>query len=276
MNKTTYEYHNFPQNTLPVILRHVIITDKSTDWVNWHDNIELLLITSGSGYIISNGIKYSVQKDDIFVVNSNMLHYMQTDSVLKYYCIIIDSNYLLNNGINVSSLKYQSVIQSNDAKVKYKELIKELKSDHLFQVSGALSALLGLMTYISRFYSCKTDDSLHNSSTVDTKIKMAIKYIQTHINRPITIDELASHTYMSKDYFSHVFKSSIGTSPITYINKLRCFNAQNLLQRGNDTLSIHEVAVQCGFENDSYFSRTFKKYIGVLPSEYAKKYHDRL
>ena len=58
-------------------------------------------------------------------------------------------------------------------------------------------------------------------------------------------------------------------TPITFINSLRCEDAKKfLLQRKS---SVHEIAMQCGFENDSYFSKIFREYTGVLPTEYRDR-----
>ena len=128
--------------------------------------------------------------------------------------------------------------------------------------------MLDFMTYISRNFSKAIKTTFQNVSSTDENIKKSINYIQTHINEHLTIEALASYAGLSKDYFSHSFKNTIGITPINYINQLRCDNAKKLLKQKK--YSIHEIAVQCGFENDSYFSRTFKRYIGVLPSTYLK------
>ena len=61
-------------------------------------------------------------------------------------------------------------------------------------------------------------------------------------------------------------------TPVTYINLLRCYEAKKLLKTNKFT--IKEVSEKCGFFNYSYFAKTFKKHIGVLPSECMKKQND--
>lgn len=267
MNNTTYEYHNFNQDSLPVKLKHITITNKSMNWVNWHNDIELLYFISGNGYVISNSVKYPVFPGDLFIVNSNHLHYTQTDSLVEYFCLIIDSEYLNTVDINVSNLEYQYIVKSENTQIMLKKLIEEISNNTAFRLSGIISSLLSLMTYLSRFFAQEIYHYPQITSSVDEKIKSGIKYIQTHISETMTLDEIASHLWISKDYFSHIFKKSLGITPITYINKLRCYNAQKLLRK--NTYSIHQVAALCGFENDSYFAKTFKKHIGISPSKYS-------
>ena len=64
------------------------------------------------------------------------------------------------------------------------------------------------------------------------------------------------------------FKQYMGISPAQYILSLRIMNAQNLLERG--VYNIREVAEVVGYENPLYFSRVFKKEVGMSPTEYRK------
>lgn len=270
MSNTTYEYHNFTQKTLPLISKHITLNKKSLNWINWHNNIEIMLVLSGKGYIMCNGIQYPLEKNDIFVINSNLLHYTFTDSKLKYHYIIIDSDFLSSNGIFAENLEYSNYIHSETAELKFKELIEEYETENPFYLSGVNAKLLDFMTYISRNFACKTETILNNLSSTDENIKKSINYIQSHLNEHLSIEDLASYAGLSKDYFSHSFKDAIGITPINYINQLRCDNAKKLLKTKKH--SIHDIAIQCGFENDSYFSRTFKRYIGILPSTYQKNH----
>ena len=96
-----------------------------------------------------------------------------------------------------------------------------------------------------------------------------IEPIHSHLTEHnLTVETLAEHLHLNRDYFSYAFKKVIGVTPITYINHMRCYNAKKMLQ--TKQYSTHEVALKFGFENYSYFSRTFKKYMGVLPSQYLK------
>lgn len=268
MKDSLFEQYNFTQEKFPLVLKPVKITNRSGNWVNWHNSVELLFITRGNGTIWCNDSVYPISEGDLFVINSNFLHYTQTDSVLKYYCIIIDSDFLSQNGIFVEHLEYKNYIASDEAKKKFTDLIYELENENVYQVAGVRTRLLDLMIYISRFYSTEIEDILLNISSTDKNIKKAISYIHSHLTEPLTIDTLAEYVCLNKDYFSHSFKKVAGVTPVTYINKLRCYNAKKLLQ--TKQYSIHDVAVKFGFENDSYFSKTFKKHIGVLPSQCLK------
>ena len=83
---------------------------------------------------------------------------------------------------------------------------------------------------------------------------------------PLTLEEVSRNAGVSKYYFVRVFHEVTGESFVKYLNKVRCDYAKQLLL--NSDKPISRICEECGFFAPSYFSRTFKKYVGVLPSEY--------
>lgn len=99
-------------------------------------------------------------------------------------------------------------------------------------------------------------------STADI-IRETIDY---RFNKKISLSELASGLYISKDYLRQVFRKEYGLSPMRYMIQKRIEHACHLLKGAN--MSISEVAQQCGFDDPYYFSRLFKKIMGVPPTKY--------
>lgn len=94
----------------------------------------------------------------------------------------------------------------------------------------------------------------------------AVYYIQRHLAEKISIPELAKTEGMSESRFYAVFKNQIGSSPIDYINMLRIERACNLLTSA--PMSIGEIGENCGFDDVFYFSKIFKKRVGMTPTQY--------
>ena len=92
--------------------------------------------------------------------------------------------------------------------------------------------------------------------------------MNSHLDREITLNELATMVDMSKYYFLRLFKQSMGITPHQYLIKQRMKKAKQLLQQGK--LSIIEVAAECGFSNQSHFAKVFHKNIGITPRAYRK------
>ena len=101
----------------------------------------------------------------------------------------------------------------------------------------------------------------------DTVYKV-IEYIKNNYHRHISLEEIAGISFMSKTYLSTLFKKETGYSISEYINDIRVDRAQSLLV-GSD-LSIVEIARMCGFEDQSYFTKVFRKVAGITPKKYRE------
>ena len=93
-------------------------------------------------------------------------------------------------------------------------------------------------------------------------------YIQKNFADKLTLDSLAENVNVCKNHLAREFKKYTRITIVEYINSLRCKNAQMCILNGE---SIATAAVVSGFDNLSYFSRTYKKHIGFLPSQTTKK-----
>lgn len=97
-------------------------------------------------------------------------------------------------------------------------------------------------------------------------IAQAKEYMHDHMNTSISLEGLSKSIGISKFYLNRLFKELTNTTPVAYITNLRLTEAKSLL-RGSK-LSLIEISTRCGFESQSYFSRTFKSAFGMTPSAY--------
>ncbi len=269
MEKKFYENHSIINDReLPFIFHYDTVSSGFISH-NWHSNIELLYITNGSGEVHCSSVTYPVQKGDIFIVNSNALHSVISASSINYYCLICDADFCLNNGLDTENINYINIVKSKTAESLFCNVVNEFsRTDDNFRSASIKSTILQLLVYLSVNYSEKKGKTAKPVSTTDENIKLAIGYLKSHFNEQLTIDEIAKKANLSKYYFIRQFKAATGLSPIAFLNSIRCENAKKLLAKNK--YSIHEIAIQCGFENDSYFSKTFKKYTNMLPKEFQK------
>lgn len=100
-------------------------------------------------------------------------------------------------------------------------------------------------------------------------VNHAIYYLENHHTQEITLEQLADTLYVSPTYLSKVFKESTGMSPINYLIQVRLKHAKELL--ANDQLTIREISQAVGYQDAYHFSKLFKKYYGVSPSQLVKK-----
>lgn len=100
-------------------------------------------------------------------------------------------------------------------------------------------------------------------------IQPAIDVIhKNYTTEPLNVSVLSKMCGITPEYFRKIFKNFLGVSPVVYINNLKISRAKELLK--SNVYSITEVALMSGFNDMSYFSREFKKAVGVSPSEYKK------
>ena len=103
------------------------------------------------------------------------------------------------------------------------------------------------------------------------KIAPAIELIHNEfLKRDITLEELAAASNMCDSYFQRLFKEKYGVSPKKYIIQLKINHACDMLRLGRYTVT--QIAELSGFSDVYFFSRQFKEYVGIAPTQFAKKY----
>lgn len=120
----------------------------------------------------------------------------------------------------------------------------------------------------------KTKEVCSNLTTIkeretDTVIEKAKKYIDTNFQKGISLEEVSRKIDISPYYFSKMFKQKMGETFIEYLTKKRMSHAKELLR--NPEYSIKEICMISGYSDPNYFSRIFKKYEGMTPSEYREQ-----
>ncbi|KZL89491.1 AraC family transcriptional regulator [Clostridium magnum] len=100
-------------------------------------------------------------------------------------------------------------------------------------------------------------------------IKKCIAYINEHYKENITLDTIANMVHLNASYFSSVFKKEMGASFSSYLNKIRIEQSKLLLK--NTDYSILNIALEIGFEDQSYFSKVFKSLTNMTPKQYKQR-----
>jgi two-component system response regulator YesN len=101
-----------------------------------------------------------------------------------------------------------------------------------------------------------------------SQIRPAIEYIEGHFCEPITLNDIAKATHLSVSRLSHVFKQQAGVTIIDYLTNTRIEFAKELLISTNKNCT--EVCFETGYNNQSYFTQTFKELVGVTPRQFRE------
>jgi len=106
----------------------------------------------------------------------------------------------------------------------------------------------------------------HQSKISNIVIQKASDYIAHNYAKPLTLEELADYVHLNPSYLSTLFSQTTGSSFKSHLNIVRIEKSKNLLT--STDYSLIEIANAVGFQDYSYFSKVFKKHIGMLPSQY--------
>lgn len=121
--------------------------------------------------------------------------------------------------------------------------------------------------YIDKTYTYGLPYNLANKIQSNT-VQSAVDYICNNLENNMSINDIAEIAHLNPQYFMRLFKKETGKSVLEFITECRINQAKRILEESN--MPIAEVALSVGYDNFSYFSKLFKKYEGISPSEYRK------
>ncbi|GAB1477220.1 hypothetical protein MASR2M70_20580 [Bacillota bacterium] len=122
-------------------------------------------------------------------------------------------------------------------------------------------------TILNEMASRYAENFYHGSSKI---IDGTVKYMNKNFKEKLTLRDIADHFHVNQSYLSVLFKQEIGKSFTEYLTMLRLQEAKKLL-RGT-SLNLTHIAYQCGFDDQSYFSKVFRRVEGITPSQYRSQH----
>lgn len=255
---------------------------------HWHTEMEVILVKAGMGTVIINFIPHLLQEGDILVIPPGLLHSIeQKDNLFfSYYTLLFDLNMLVSGTSDICSINFimplikgknllpvkigSEVPASGELQVCLTQLIqchfKRPTGYELYVKSHLFQLLFLLVTHRLLV----TQDFSITATHEMRKLKIVIGYIEANYFRNITLEEVSRLLNYSTSHFMKFFKSHTDTSFITYLNNYRLNVASELLLTTN--LAILNISEQVGFENHSYFIRSFKRKYHLTPAAFRKKY----
>ena len=111
-----------------------------------------------------------------------------------------------------------------------------------------------------------TESLFFLSDKNNSMIREAVEYIASHYDQEITLAEVAEQTHLNPSYLSTLFRQVTGQTFKEYLNRVRIQEAQRLLTHTD--YPIMEISIACGFSDQSYFTKVFRKYTGLTPKQY--------
>ncbi|MEE1280439.1 MAG: AraC family transcriptional regulator [Oscillospiraceae bacterium] len=157
----------------------------------------------------------------------------------------------------------------------YKEIFAKLVK-HYNTLSDSEEIILQSLL-LKLIYTIKKDSTTKNKNGNSTNnfpiIERSLRYIKEHLAEDLCLDNVAKAMSLSPIYFHNIFKTSVGKTLRDYIEELRIKKATNLLITTNHSLT--QIAYECGFSSQSYFSYVFKRRMKVTPRKYAQEIYSK-
>ncbi len=249
--------------------------------VHWHEEFEIIYITKGNIILSINDISYTGKTGDIFIVNPADLHFMEAnDTTPTYYTVLFPLEFIsfrtddnleenLLKPLRLGNIKYKNHIEDKKLTEELKEILDKLTSlDHTIAKDHFKCRIL-LLTFFQLLY--EYEHPIYNiSNLADTeRQREIIDFIQGNFQNDLSLARLAEHFHTSEKYFSRYFKEHFRINFSVYLMHQRLTNAKKLLEQSD--LSITDIALNSGFQNISYFIRSFHNNYGMSPLQYRKQ-----
>ena len=247
---------------------------------HWHSHYELIRILRGSFHMTLNGTVKTYHAGDVIFITDGTLHGGTPENHnCVYECIVFDLRILMKN--NHACGKTINDIMNH--KIIIHTLLSE-NSSHIPPVMDSLCAALSgkkngyefkTQGFLYQLFGIILEEHLYKESAGDlsdagrlNSIKNVLAYISENYYNSIDLDSLARIAGMNPKYFCRYFRSITERTPIDYLNYYRIECACEMLSTKD--ISIKEVAISCGFNDESYFIKTFHKYKGITPKRFMK------
>lgn len=243
---------------------------------HWHTEIEIIKIIEGSFSIKLNEEVVKAKKNDIIFISPEMLHGGIPENCV-YECIVLDMNmFIKTNNICTNFLKdilstkitiNYDIYKNNDIKIYLNKIFDCMKQKQLgyeFLIQGYLYLIFGIILE-NNLYLKNINDITKNKKRI-SQLKNVLEFIELEYSNLITLEDLANKMDLNPKYFTKIFTQMTGKPPIQYLNSYRIEMACNMLLTTD--LSITDICLNCGFNDLSYFIRTFKKEKNISPKKF--------
>ena len=250
--------------------------------IHWHDEFEIIYVKSGFLTVSISGENYIGKPGDAFVVSPGNLHFMgsQTGNVdcftflfpLKYISFrtddILDDKLLepLNSGHLIISPEIEDTVKEQCEQLV--EIYGAKKEESQSKITAQIKTKIILLQFILELWK-KGFIVENDTSGKNTVEKEMVSYIQQNFTGKILLKEFGEQFHLSEKYISRYFKEHFHITISQYVTYLRLEHAKQLLQ--DTDIPVTEVAMQSGYQNVSYFIRSFKKTYGMSPLKYRNK-----
>lgn len=232
----------------------------------------LIYCTRGAGWYELAGKRYSVGSDQLFILPAEKPHAYgaDLDDPWTIYWVHFKGEMA---GIFAEGFSTPfSIPSGDDSRIStrlgvFEEIYRTLKngysSDNLSYSAAALYYFLGSIKYLGKYR--KSHETHEGERDI---VETAIHFMRENLSKRLTLADIARHVNYSPSHFSAVFSRRTGYAPVNYFNQLKIQQASTYLDFTD--MKITQICPRLGIDDPYYFSRLFRKHMGMSPSDYKK------
>ncbi len=252
--------------------------------IHFHDIFEIYIaLTDNIKYFVGNRL-YIVNRGDIFVFNNLDLHRSIVPPDVEYERMMVLFKHEYIQGMSSPETDLLECFLkrgpdfchhntlSNSEMLSFSALMKKASYYLGNNVYGSdiyrKTTLAEILLLVNSVYSRQKRQLCHPLKDEYNRIMPVIEYIQDNIDKDLSLDRLAAIFYLSKYHMGYLFRNATGFTINNYIINSRIIKAKELL---SDGCNVTDAAFLAGFNNISHFIRTFRKFTGTTPKQYAFK-----
>lgn len=253
---------------------------------HWHEEIEVIVVQSGAMRARLNGTDFALRAGDGAFVNANMLHAMQVvgDAECTLHSLVFHPSLISGAAESVFQQRYVRPLLACCAlpgiplcgkagwQQQAVQCIREAYEAYATEQFGyelivreRLSHMWYLILLNHRAVLAQEDQRVYPDTV---RIKIMLGFLHQHYAEPMNLQRIAKAASISERECLRCFQKTIGMSPMQYALKYRISVAARLL--ANTHMPITEVCGQTGFDDPSYFSKIFKRWMRHTPTMYRK------
>ena len=231
-----------------------------------HTPYELTYVDQGSLHNLVNGADMILHQGEIAVIGREDWHMQYSDEQVRFLTITFDLT-----GDALENIKGKPLSLPSGARDPLKRFLSEHTRESEFAYDYLESLLKIILIELLRSSQDRPTRSAVLPSTTRAEnqiVDQALQIISQRSHRPPSLKELAAEVHVSVPYLCRLFDTHLGVPPGQYITKIRLEECKDLLRQGE--LSMSAIAAHMGFSSAQHFSRQFKHYLGLTPTEYTR------
>ncbi len=266
------------------LYRTNVKSDRSTG-LHFHDCLEINYCLEGEGYLLVDGKRLEFKPGSFYFINNLEVHEAVSTNNLRIVLIMFQPSVIYqNNSFDYHYIQpfYQKKSSDSncleaeeDVLERLRELLFAMEKEITEKQPGYQMMLKAtLMQFLGVVYrNLNQNESSEEQRSLNKmyhRLRPCLEYIDLHYGEErFSLDSLASMVHMNRTYFCTYFKKVMQTGVFDYINSLRIERACMLL--AGTEQPVIKIAMECGFENISYFNRRFKQQKGMTPVQYRNE-----